>query len=114
MNLKYALRWLHISSFRAMQVLYTLKPFEDSEPTGLKVDIGERERENSNSNSNSKTLFYKACSLGSVKNLSNNLFLLCERERGEGKERGVRERGEKERGEGEKRERLPGRLSPYC
>ena len=28
---------------------------------------GERERENSNS----KTLFYKDCSLGSVKNLSN-------------------------------------------
>ena len=31
---------------------------------------GERERENSNSNS--KTLFYKDCSLGSVKNLSSN------------------------------------------
>ena len=30
------------------------------------------QRENSNSNSNSKTLFYKDCSLGSVKNLSNN------------------------------------------
>ena len=29
---------------------------------------GKRERENSNS----KTLFYKDCSLGSVKNLSNN------------------------------------------
>ena len=33
---------------------------------------GERERERENSNSNSKTLFYKDCSLGSVKNLSNN------------------------------------------
>ena len=32
----------------------------------------ERERENSTSNSNSKTLFYKDCSLGSFKNLSNN------------------------------------------
>ena len=32
----------------------------------------ERERERENSNSNSKTLFYKDCSLGSVKNLSNN------------------------------------------
>ena len=31
-------------------------------------ELGERE----NSNSNSKTLFYKDCSLGSVKNLSNN------------------------------------------
>ena len=48
MNLKYALRWhIHIiiSSFRAMPVLYTstciLKPFEDSEPTGLKVDIAQ-------------------------------------------------------------------------
>ena len=29
-----------------------------------------------NSNSNSKTLFYKDCSLGLVKNLSNNLSLL--------------------------------------
>ena len=28
------------------------------------------------SNSNSKTLFYKDCSLGSFKNLSNNLSLL--------------------------------------
>ena len=32
----------------------------------------ERERERENSDSNSKTLFYKDCSLGSVKNLSNN------------------------------------------
>ena len=32
----------------------------------------ERERENSNSNLNSKTLFDMDCSLGSVKNLSNN------------------------------------------
>ena len=32
----------------------------------------ERERERENSISNSKTLFYKDCSLGSVKNLSNN------------------------------------------
>ena len=32
----------------------------------------ERERERENSNSNLKTLFYKDCSLGSVKNLSNN------------------------------------------
>ena len=49
MNLKCALRWhIHIiiSSFRAMQVLRhkhthtrILKPFENSEPTGLKVDI---------------------------------------------------------------------------
>ena len=30
------------------------------------------ERERVNSNSNLKTLFYKDCSLGSVKNLSNN------------------------------------------
>ena len=48
MNLKYALRWhIHIiiSSFRTMPVLYThtriLKPFEDSELAGLKVDIAE-------------------------------------------------------------------------
>ena len=33
---------------------------------------GPLKRENSNSNSNSKTLFYKDCSLGSFKNLSNN------------------------------------------
>ena len=32
----------------------------------------ETDRETENSNSNSKTLFYKACSLGSFKNLSNN------------------------------------------
>ena len=32
----------------------------------------QRERERENLNSNSKTLFYKDCSLGSVKNLSNN------------------------------------------
>ena len=32
----------------------------------------ERANSNSNSNSNSKTLFYKDCSLGSVKYLSNN------------------------------------------
>ena len=32
----------------------------------------ETERENLSSNSNLKTLFYKDCSLGSVKNLSNN------------------------------------------
>ena len=32
----------------------------------------ERERERENSISNSKTLFYKDCSLGSFKNLSNN------------------------------------------
>ena len=35
------LAYPHISSFRTMPVLYTstriLKPFEDSEPTGLKV-----------------------------------------------------------------------------
>ena len=38
MNLKYALHWhIHIDQF----IPYTriLKPFEDSEPTGLKVDI---------------------------------------------------------------------------
>ena len=34
-----------------------------------------KERENSNSNLNSKTLFYKDCSLGSVKNPSNNQSL---------------------------------------
>ena len=37
------LAYPHISSFRTMPVLYTsthlLKLFEDSEPTGLKVDI---------------------------------------------------------------------------
>ena len=38
--------------------------------------LPQRERERENSNSNSKTLFYKDCSLGSVKNLSNNLSLL--------------------------------------
>ena len=32
----------------------------------------ERERERERENSNSKTLFYKDCSLGSFKNLSNN------------------------------------------
>ena len=32
----------------------------------------ERERERERENSNLKTLFYKDCSLGSVKNLSNN------------------------------------------
>ena len=32
----------------------------------------ERETDRQNSNSNSKTLFYKDCSLGSVKNLSSN------------------------------------------
>ena len=36
----------------------------------------DRQRENTNSNSNSKTLFYKDCSLGSVKNLSDNWSLL--------------------------------------
>ena len=44
MNLKYPLRWhIHISSFCTMPMLYTstriLKPFEDIELTGLKVDI---------------------------------------------------------------------------
>ena len=34
--------------------------------------VVERERERERENSNSKTLFYKDCSLGSVKNLSNN------------------------------------------
>ena len=33
---------------------------------------GDGEREREKSNSHSKTLFYKDCSLGSVKNLSNN------------------------------------------
>ena len=55
MSLKYALRWLHISSFRVMQVLYTLKPFEDSEPTGLKVDIGERDREREREKTRTRT-----------------------------------------------------------
>ena len=32
----------------------------------------EREKERERENSNSKTFFYKDCSLGSVKNLSNN------------------------------------------
>ena len=32
----------------------------------------ERERERENSNSNMKTLFYKDCSLGSVKNLTTS------------------------------------------
>ena len=36
----------------------------------------ERERERERWNSISKTLFYKDCSLGSVKNLSNNYSLL--------------------------------------
>ena len=35
----------------------------------------EREREVGNSNSNLKTLFYKYCSLDSVKNLYNKLVL---------------------------------------
>ena len=34
--------------------------------------VAEREREGETENSNLKTLFYKACSLGSVKNQSNN------------------------------------------
>ena len=34
--------------------------------------LPQRERERENSNRNLKTLFYKDCSLGSVKNLSNN------------------------------------------
>ena len=34
--------------------------------------LKQRERERERENSNSKTLFYKDCSLGSVKNLSNN------------------------------------------
>ena len=33
---------------------------------------GGREREGENSNLNSKTLFYKDCSLGSVKNLTTS------------------------------------------
>ena len=50
MNLKYALRWqIHISVPSVLCQCYTqahahthiLKPFEDSEPTGLKVDIAE-------------------------------------------------------------------------
>ena len=46
MNLKYTLCWhIHISvpTVLCQLVLYTciLKPFEDSEPTGLKVDIVE-------------------------------------------------------------------------
>ena len=40
----------------------------------------ETETETERENSNSKTIFYKGCSLGSVKNLSNNYSLL-ERER---------------------------------
>ena len=48
MNWKYVLRWhshIIMSSFRAMPVLYTriLKPFEDSEPTGIQVDIAGHE-----------------------------------------------------------------------
>ena len=39
---------------------------------GGKVRERKRERERDRKNSNSKTLFYKDCSLGSVKNLSNN------------------------------------------
>ena len=42
MNLKYALRWhIHISVHSVLKHTLTriLKPFEDSEPTGLKVDI---------------------------------------------------------------------------
>ena len=51
MNLKYAVRWhIHISVHSVLCQHYTqahaythiLKPFEDSEPTGLKVDIAQR------------------------------------------------------------------------
>jgi len=36
----------------------------------------DRDRQRENSNANSKTLFYKNCSYGSVKNRSNNWSLL--------------------------------------
>ena len=40
MNLKYPLCWhIHISSFCTMPSTRILKPFEDIELTGLKVDI---------------------------------------------------------------------------
>ena len=38
MNLKYALRW-HIHIYQFIPYTRILKPFQDSEPTGLKVDI---------------------------------------------------------------------------
>ena len=38
MNLKYALHW-HIHIYQFIPYTRILKPFEDSEPTGLKVDI---------------------------------------------------------------------------
>ena len=49
----------------------------EREREGERGGLGGREgREGEKSNSNSKTLFYKDCSLGSVKNLSNNESLL--------------------------------------
>ena len=47
------------------------KPYE-AEKNDRTEEDWERERERENLNSNSKTLFYKDCSLGSFKNLSNN------------------------------------------
>ena len=38
MNLKYALQW-HIHIYQFIPYTGILKPFEDSEPMGLKVDI---------------------------------------------------------------------------
>ena len=38
MNLKYALRW-HIHIYQFIPYTRILKPFQDSGPTGLKVDI---------------------------------------------------------------------------
>ena len=45
---------------------------KEEEEEGEEEEEEERERERERENSNSKTLFYKDCSLGSVKNLSNN------------------------------------------
>ena len=44
---------------------------EEKKRKRKKRQIGEQ-RERERENSNSKTLFYKDCSLGSIKNLSNN------------------------------------------
>ena len=63
---------LWVSSVSGMyDSLFELRLWQQYVPKDGGGRDGERER-GENSNSNSKTLFYKDCSLGSVKNLSNN------------------------------------------
>ena len=56
-------------AFLNMYIFFYMKQMDANQ---VKREMMMRDNMRENSNSNSKTLFYKDCSLGSFKNLSNN------------------------------------------